>query len=167
LFRPFGAKAEFFETFTVGSRPRLQNFAAARLAVYNGDMPRTFSLGRLMLGVTLICVVGAVLTDFPINAIILCHLCALFLPTLLLWCALSRVFTNRGTLACSCFAGAWPGFFAARPLVLEIDATYDSWVKMPVALVVSGLAGATSAALVSSVVLLAQAYWARNRARPL
>jgi hypothetical protein len=104
----------------VRSRPRLQNVAAARLAVYNSNMPWTFSLTDLILVVTLIGVACGLAVNFPKESLGLLSMAIFFTPTLGVYVAL-RLFYKKdgGQLFWLVFTGAIFGAFITDNLMVE------------------------------------------------
>jgi hypothetical protein len=121
-------------------------------------MPRTFSLARLMLGITLFCVVCGLAVNYPIAAVILA-------PTCLVWFGVTRIVTYRGGLTVTCLLGAGLGFFPAG-LLAEHVATHhlDDWWRLPAAVVILGSGPAIGALIFSGSVLFCEHYLKRRRA---
>jgi len=73
-------------------------------------MSRTFSLSRLMLGVTVFCVLCGLAVNFPLAVILCAFVAALSLPpAVVVWFALARYSKQRGSLLWNVVIGAFAG----------------------------------------------------------
>jgi hypothetical protein len=84
-------------------------------------MPRTFTLRRLLIGVTLFCVACGLAANFPQETIASVYLGSHFVPTVIVWLALSKVSRRPGWLSCCVLIGALVGFmFIALCLPISV-----------------------------------------------
>ena len=87
---------------------------------YNSPMPRTFSLARLMLGITAFCLVCGLVVNYPELAIALASaiicIAAVLCPTMFITLALVNKANHRGTLIFVAFVGAVYGIAARLSL---------------------------------------------------
>jgi hypothetical protein len=131
-------------------------------------MSRTFSLARLMLGITLLCVMCAVAVNFPIAAILVAYLVVQLLPVVFVWFVLTRYSPHRGGLAFTCLVGGLLGLipvspFAAGAVLDDLDLIDDFW-RGPLAFAILAFGAAVGALLLSWALLLCDVYlkWYRN-----
>lgn len=81
-------------------------------------MPRTFSLARLMIGVTLFCVACAVAVNFPKPVLVFFVAAFVFGPTVVIWFLLFRYWNRPILITVACFIGAAMGFMFFPPAVI-------------------------------------------------
>ena len=89
-------------------------------------MSRTFSLGRLMVGVTVFCVLCGLVVNFP-GVVILCVLVGAYsvLPAAAAWLVLARYSKQRGSLLWNVIRGSFVGFMLG--LLVGSDGIWGPW----------------------------------------
>jgi hypothetical protein len=86
-------------------------------------MSRTFSLGRLMLVVTVFCVLCGLAVSFPLYAKLYLLIALLFVPTVIVWAVLLRLSSERVLLGCCVLIGALFGYMLFSPMWMSVPWT--------------------------------------------
>src|SRR5262245_24111974 len=88
-------------------------------------MPRTFSLGRLLLVITLFCLICGALVNFPRHVFAAFVIAILFSPTIFIWLTLAFYSHHQLLTTLACLAGSvWGICLATRSYVAVIFAFY-------------------------------------------
>jgi len=110
-------------------------------------MPRTFSLPRLLLLVTLFCVICALAVAFPYPVIGLALIAAFVLPVAaVLWLGIRRLSQRPRLLACNVVVGGFIGFILFSP--------YEWQESILSEILATGLPAAIGAVLFGGLTLL-------------
>ena len=95
-------------------------------------MSRTFSLGRLMIGVTVFCVLCGLAVNFPEVAIGCAVIGSIVAPPAVIWLVLSRFAKRRGSLLWNVIPGAVLGFVAGSLLVCGCETFWIAYSKFEI-----------------------------------
>jgi hypothetical protein len=83
-------------------------------------MPRTFTLARLMLGITAFCILCGLAVNFPGEALECAAFGVFFGPTIVVWLVMLRRTRQPVTLSVIAMMGAWLGLLATVLLLLLV-----------------------------------------------
>jgi hypothetical protein len=90
-------------------------------------MPRTFSLARLLLGITMFCAVCGVAVNYPEAALACAYAGGYFGPTIIVWLLLIRFSDHPVLLSVNCLVGVFVGFLFA-PSIMWPSSWWDMFV---------------------------------------
>lgn len=131
-------------------------------------MPRTFSLARLLLAITICAALCGLAVNFPEAGLFASFLVALAFPTILVWILFIRISRHRAGFAFACLFGATYGLvsvlvFFDEPIGLVLfDTNRDSALVNFLMSMFVGLGPAAVALLASSALLTLESYLRRR-----
>jgi len=130
-------------------------------------MPRTFSLARLLVAITLFSLFCGLAVNFPIVALICGATVLFFVPTFLVWLVLASYSRHGHAMAFTSFVGAICGLTVGGPLALLVmspisvnDSPLMQWFKW----FVLALIPALGALFLSAALLILGRYVDRHKA---
>jgi len=103
-----------------GLTPTATEFRRCAAGAYNGGMARTFSLGRLMVVVTLVCVICAVAASYGEDFGAYLLVASLFVPTAIVCLTLVSFAKRRKTTLAISILGAVIGWFLLMPVSMHM-----------------------------------------------
>jgi hypothetical protein len=95
------------------------SFRPSGPSTYNESMPRTYSLARLMLGITAFCVLCGLVVNYPYNVFSELVGAILFVPTILTWRVLTSLSRYRRCITLACLIGT----IFVTPFVMGLHVT--------------------------------------------
>jgi hypothetical protein len=121
------------------------------------DMSRTFSLGRLMLGVTAFCVLCGLVANYPQQALQCAWIGGLVAPSIVVWFVLVQFSRQRVLLAAVAGLSALAGLFFA-PADMGVGPKLSVWQEF----LTSAVPAAIGALLLGGAVLADEFFPARK-----
>ena len=115
-------------------------------------MARTYSLARLMFGVTLFCIVCGLAANFPLLAAECAVIAALFMPTAIVWFVMASLSQDSNPVLSACLFGTIVGFFLGDGILMGSGMSRGFQLDWPIL----SIPPAIGAAIFGSLALVAQ-----------